>query len=361
MIQSLSNSEDWLNSERVSQAIKHLEKFCHIFEPDAQQQIFQSIIQEMLQRQYVKRLGPPQPAQDIDEKLPELTRFESEFTIVETLYKSKKTTVFAAVNHIDRCIYAVKRVTFSMDLIQPEQVMREATVMQQCLHQNIAKYNSSWIEFILNLSHDEVQTSSITQSPFTIHRNSSDSDDKQFVEFQFFIQMELCSKQNIVDACKTMELNQRVDMLLETATGISYLHDKNIIHMKIRPSNILMSLDGIPKICDFGKAISTIEANEDKEMSLIDPFLAPECPENISTKSDIYAFGLLMAFCLCDDEEISIVEKLRNKQTLNIPGLPNYVINMINDCMNEDPEKRPTIVGIIDILRDAANDLMDVD
>ena len=362
MIQSFDGSENFMGSERFAQALKHLEKFCHIFKPESRQSIFQSIIQEMMQRQYMKSLGPPS-APINDENLQELKRFEAEFTIVDTIYKSPKTTVFAAVNHIDRCIYAVKRVTFMMDEVQPEDVMQEATIMQQCVHPNIAKYNNSWIEFIFKAQLDGA-AGCVPDFSFDGNEGSTSNRspcDNQIIEFQFFIQMELCTKQNIVDACRNNDLEQRVQLLLDAATGLAYLHDKGIIHMNIRPSNILMSIDGIPKICDFGKAISSLTVNEERDTSRIDPFSAPECPESITVKSDIYAFGLLVAFCLSDDDECTIVEKARNNQKINVEGLPDYLPQLILECMDYVPENRPTIFKVIELLREAANDLMGVD
>ncbi len=51
-----------------------------------------------------------------------------------------------------------------------------------------------------------------------------------------------------------------LDIAIQTAWALQAVHDRNVIHQDIKPSNILMTQDGIAKLTDFG--ISNARRNE---------------------------------------------------------------------------------------------------
>nr|GMC59728.1 cysteine-rich receptor-like protein kinase 2 [Ipomoea batatas] len=94
---------------------------------------------------------------------------------------------------------------------------------------------------------------------------------------------------------------QRVDIILGTATGLTYLHEQFhvcIIHRDIKSSNILLDDDFQPKIADFGLA-RLLPENQSHVSTKFAGTLGYTAPEyaihgHLSEKVDIYSFGIVV-------------------------------------------------------------------
>ncbi|XP_073401555.1 striated muscle preferentially expressed protein kinase isoform X4 [Dendrobates tinctorius] len=117
--------------------------------------------------------------------------------------------------------------------------------------------------------------------------------------------MELCSKEEILDrvvrksTVSESEIRSFVRQILE---GLDYLHHKNILHLDIKPENILMAdmISDQIRICDFGNA-QELNVGEPQYCKYGTPeFVAPEIVNQmpISPVSDIWPVGVLTYLCL---------------------------------------------------------------
>ncbi|KAJ4827075.1 hypothetical protein Tsubulata_013888 [Turnera subulata] len=95
--------------------------------------------------------------------------------------------------------------------------------------------------------------------------------------------------------------NQRFDIILGTARGLTYLHEDFhlcIIHRDIKSSNILLDDDFQPKIADFGLA-RLLPENQSHLTTKFAGTLGYTAPEyaiygQLSEKVDIYSFGVVV-------------------------------------------------------------------
>lgn len=87
-------------------------------------------------------------------------------------------------------------------------------------------------------------------------------------------------------------LKERRDYMLDICDGLVYLHSRGIIHLDLKPGNIII-VDGRAKIADFGRSLQGVLSDHDKsrrEINVITEFYRP--PELLfePEKHDQYAF-----------------------------------------------------------------------
>jgi len=75
--------------------------------------------------------------------------------------------------------------------------------------------------------------------------------------------------------------------------GLAYLHTKKIIHRDIKPSNILLSREGIVKLCDFGVS-GSLEGSMAYTFTGTSFYMAPEriSGNEYTIRSDVWSTGI---------------------------------------------------------------------
>ncbi|CAM6013286.1 unnamed protein product, partial [Sphagnum balticum] len=98
-----------------------------------------------------------------------------------------------------------------------------------------------------------------------------------------------------------LDWDRRKCIIRGIAQGLAHLHKCNpiIVHLDIKPQNILLDEDYTPKLADFGLAKILDDKDEDVVSSTSTPgtsgYMAPEILlKQASTKSDVYSFGVLL-------------------------------------------------------------------
>ncbi|CAM0949012.1 unnamed protein product [Alopecurus aequalis] len=159
-----------------------------------------------------------------------------------------------------------------------------------------------------------------------------------------------------------LEYNVVVDLALDLARGLSYLHSKDIVHRDVKAENMLLDSQGTLKIADFG--VARIEAKNPGEMTGMTGtlgYMAPEILEEkpYNRKCDVYSFGIcLWAIYCCDmpyypdlnfaEASSAIVHK---KLRPVIPRrCPKPLAKIMKTCWDADPERRPDMMKVVRLL-----------
>ncbi|KAI4312731.1 hypothetical protein MLD38_037529 [Melastoma candidum] len=137
--------------------------------------------------------------------------------------------------------------------------------------------------------------------------------------------------------CVSLSVNRLEEIALGIARGIQYLHmgcESRILHLDIKPHNVLLDEEFIPKISDFG--LAKMHSRQKSAISMSGArgtvgFIAPELFlrnfGNPSHKSDVYSFGMLL---------IDMVGLRMHKVNTNAPSSESYFPTWIYDKVTED-------------------------
>jgi predicted Ser/Thr protein kinase len=100
---------------------------------------------------------------------------------------------------------------------------------------------------------------------------------------------------------------QRIQLLIEVLGGVSHAHRHLVLHVDLKPTNILVDRSGVPKLLDFGSGSAMGVDGQEPEGDLsmaISPhtpaFASPEqkSGQRATAASDIYSMGLIARLVL---------------------------------------------------------------
>jgi eukaryotic-like serine/threonine-protein kinase len=98
-----------------------------------------------------------------------------------------------------------------------------------------------------------------------------------------------------------LSVEDRLRLFLQVCGAVTYAHQHLVIHRDIKPLNILVTSEGIPKLLDFGIAKVLHAGDEETStvtgMRLLTPeYASPEQVEgrHATTVSDVYALGVVL-------------------------------------------------------------------
>src|SRR5439155_17537807 len=76
------------------------------------------------------------------------------------------------------------------------------------------------------------------------------------------------------------------------ARGLSFVHSRGLLHRDIKPANLLVGVDGVLKIVDFGLASEIVPTTRSRAGTLL--YVPPEViqGEPLDARSDLYSLGL---------------------------------------------------------------------
>jgi serine/threonine protein kinase len=149
-------------------------------------------------------------------------------------------------------------------------------------------------------------------------------------------------------------------LLQGLAAALDHLHARGLVHLDVRPENVIVTPDGEVKLIDFGVAQAAGAMQEPADGGGLDniAYLAPEqvCGEPVSAATDVFALGCVVYELLTGQTPFGSTEELaaRNAairarlEQVPVPlsiarggdALPAWVDDVVLGALERDPRQR---------------------
>jgi serine/threonine protein kinase len=116
---------------------------------------------------------------------------------------------------------------------------------------------------------------------------------------ELFLVMEYIPGNSLSDVCKKRALapDEAVRLMEQVAEGLEAVHACGLVHRDVKPSNIILGDDGVPRLVDFGLAAHLGSAAL-RAITGSPPYMAPEQArgqwERIDARTDVYGLGAVL-------------------------------------------------------------------
>ena len=257
------------------------------------------------------------------------------YDLIEIIGQGMYGKVYKALNKFENKFYAIKTMNFKN--ITPKErlnIETEINLLQELKHPNIVLYKESFI--------DENQNLNIV----TTFCEGGDLYQKIFKSQKTYFQ-----EKEIINA------------LIQLLLGLSYIHDKKIVHRDIKTKNIFIQNEHTLRIGDFGIA-KIFNSNKNSKNTNLNKmvgtplYMAPECfkqNKKYSYKSDIWSLGCCI-YEMCNLKHAfegqffpAVSIKISEGKRLPLNKIYSKELrNVIDNMLNLNPRNRPTIASLIE-------------
>ncbi|HYF48239.1 MAG TPA: protein kinase, partial [Planctomycetota bacterium] len=153
-----------------------------------------------------------------------------------------------------------------------------------------------------------------------------------------FFAMEFVEGETARKVLKTkgkIPVKECVDIIRQISTALDYAHSKKLVHRDVKPENIMITPEGVAKLCDLGLSRSISNSDEDASLTQAGQavgtpyYISPEQArgEEVDARTDIYSLGATFYHLLAGKppfEGASAAVIMAKHLTDTAPPLSNY-------------------------------------
>lgn len=144
------------------------------------------------------------------------------------------------------------------------------------------------------------------------------------------------------------------------ALALEHMHANEMLHCDLKPANVMLSKDGIPRVVDFGLARDLVDGDKERVLAGTKLYMAPEQLRNepLAPPVDVYALGLMMFELLehrhpFSPDQMSVlsprppVRFSSNTNAQNVLAFRELIVR----CLDNEPARRPIATALAAALK----------
>ncbi|KAG1904931.1 kinase-like domain-containing protein [Suillus fuscotomentosus] len=158
------------------------------------------------------------------------------------------------------------------------------------------------------------------------------------------------------------DLSTSLDMSRQIAFGLKYLHENDVVHGDLTPTNVLIDSDGKLRLADFGLSLILAESGNPTFNSCHAGnvrWMAPEMVEEQAKPTmpaDVYSHGCIMLQLLCGQEPYFPLMNAFHVMTAIVRGRKPFGqltgVDKVHEqywlkCLSIESQDRPEVTGIV--------------
>lgn len=163
------------------------------------------------------------------------------------------------------------------------------------------------------------------------------------------------SLQDRIDNNGALDWETAVQLVAEVADTVGFAHSQKILHRDLKPGNILLDDDGVPRVADFGIAKLVDSSVSKSSKALGTPsFMPPERFRAVEATeaTDVYGLGATLVALLtgnapfvtgANDTDAAVMMRVMSEEppALEDHGVPDTIAGLVTSSMAKDPDDRP--------------------